>query len=69
LGGRFAGRSAGEGTTDSREGEDDWLVRCEESVEIIIRKAVRMLGGGLQLHQIHDVDHARGSVQPRAGAD
>jgi len=39
-------------------GEDDRLVRGEERVELLIRHAVRMFGGGLQAHQVDDVDDA-----------
>src|ERR1051325_9106605 len=38
------------------ESEDDWLVCGEQRVELVIREAVRMLTGRLQLHQIHDVN-------------
>src|ERR1700757_2657681 len=39
------------------EGEDDRLVRREQSVKIVIREAMRMLALRLQLHKIHDVDN------------
>src|SRR5262245_58786294 len=39
------------------EGENDWLVRSEQRVEIVIRKAMRMLALRLQFHEIHDVDN------------
>src|SRR6201993_4523873 len=39
------------------EGEDDWLIRSEQRVEIVIREAMRMLGRRLQLHEIKDVDN------------
>ncbi len=34
------------------------LVFREERVEILVGQAVGMLAGGLELHQVHDVDHA-----------
>src|SRR5262249_13232054 len=39
------------------EGENNWLVRGKQSVEIVIREAMWMLSLGLQLHEIHDVDN------------
>src|SRR5262245_50301490 len=40
------------------EGKDDWLGCGEQGVEILIRKAMRMLTWRLQLHQVHHVDDA-----------
>ncbi|TKS60903.1 MAG: hypothetical protein EWM73_03045 [Nitrospira sp.] len=40
------------------EGEDDRLVRREQGIEILVGQSVRMLTRRLQLHEIHDVDHA-----------
>ena len=34
------------------------LSRGEEGIEILVAEAVGMLGGGLELHQIDDVDDA-----------
>jgi hypothetical protein len=39
------------------EGEDNRLVRGEQRVEPGILQAVRVLGFGLQFHQIDDVDN------------
>ena len=40
------------------EGKDDGLVLREHAVEVFVGQAVRMLGDGLQRHQIHDVHNA-----------
>ena len=40
------------------EGEDDGLVRGEKRIEIVVAQAVGMLGVGLELHEVHDVDDA-----------
>src|SRR5437868_8011407 len=40
------------------EVEDDRLVGGEEGVELGVRHAVRVFGGGLQAHQVDDVDDA-----------
>lgn len=40
------------------EGEDDGIVGGEQGVVLSVRQAVGVLGGGLQLHQVHHVDHA-----------
>src|SRR5690349_9304434 len=39
-------------------GEDDRLVGGEDGVELGVRQAVRVLGGRLQAHEVHDVDDA-----------
>ena len=39
-------------------GEDHRPVRGEERVELDIGKAVRMLGFGLEFHQVHDIDNS-----------
>src|SRR5262249_33965249 len=52
------------------EGENDWLVRSEQRVEIVIRKAMRMLALRLQFHEIHDVDNTHlqvGRVSAKEG--
>lgn len=36
-------------------GKDDRLIHRENGIEIAVAKAVRMLGAGLQGHQVHDV--------------
>ena len=39
------------------EGEDDGLVLGEEGVIVLVSEAVGVLGVGLELHQVHHVDH------------
>ena len=38
--------------------EDDWLIGCEERIEVAIRQTVRVFGVRLQLEQVDDVDEA-----------
>ncbi len=40
------------------EREDDRLVLREETVEVLVAQAVRVFARWLELHQIHNVDHA-----------
>ena len=38
-------------------GEDDRLVFREEEIEVLVAEPMGMLAAGLQIHQVHHVDH------------
>ena len=39
------------------EGEDDGLILGKDGVVVLVGEAVGVLGVGLELHQVHHVDH------------
>ena len=55
--GAAAGEAVDEGGV-AVEGEDNGAVFCEEGIEIVVAESVRMFGGGLEFHEIDDVDDA-----------